>query len=123
MAVFEPDQFRNIVLVGHTGAGKTSLAEALLFKAGVTNRLGSVQDGSSILDTTEEEKEKLSSLESAICYLTHTNLHVNILDTPGSAAFCGHAIEVQITHGCQHPALGARADAINHKLYETLTRT
>ncbi|MHC4696707.1 MAG: elongation factor G, partial [Planctomycetota bacterium] len=53
---------------------------------------GSVQDGSSILDTAEEEKEKLSSFESAICYLTHNNLHVNLFDTPGSAAFCGHAI-------------------------------
>jgi elongation factor G len=51
-----------------------------------------VQDGSSILDTAEEEKEKLSSFESAICYLTHNNLHVNLFDTPGSAAFCGHAI-------------------------------
>jgi elongation factor G len=92
MAVFKPDQYRNIALVGHSGSGKTSLAEALLFKAGVTNRLGSVQEKTSILDSTEEEKEKLSSLESAACYLTHGGIHANIIDTPGSPTFCGQAI-------------------------------
>jgi len=92
MAIFQPHQFRNISLVGHTGAGKTSLAEALLFKAGVTNRLGSVQDGTSILDHTEEEREKLSSVESAVCHLTHGGVQVNIVDTPGAAAYCGYAI-------------------------------
>ncbi len=92
MAVLKPDEIRNIVLVGHTGSGKTSLAEALLFKAGATNRLGSVTDGTSILDSSDDEKEKLHSLDSAICHLTHKKLHVNIMDTPGSAAFCGHAI-------------------------------
>ncbi|MBU0719039.1 MAG: elongation factor G [Planctomycetes bacterium] len=92
MAVFNPDQYRNIALVGHTGAGKTSLAEALLFKAGVTNRLGSVPERTSILDSSEEEREKLSSLESAVCSLEYRDTHVNIIDTPGATAFCGQAI-------------------------------
>ena len=92
MAIFELHQYRNIALVGHGGCGKTSLAEALLFKAGVTNRLGSVADGSSILDYTEEEKERLSSLDSALCYLSHDGIHANIVDTPGTPAFCGPAI-------------------------------
>ena len=92
MAVLNPDQYRNIALVGHSGSGKTSLAEALLFKAGVTNRLGSVQDRSSILDASDEEKEKQSSLDSALCHLTHKGVHVNIVDTPGTPAFCGSAI-------------------------------
>ncbi len=92
MSVVEVDHYRNIAFVGHGGCGKTSLAEALLFKAGATNRLGSVQEKSSILDYTDEEKEKLSSLDSAVCHLTHKGLHVNIVDAPGTAAFCGSAI-------------------------------
>ena len=92
MALFNPDQYRNIALVGHSGCGKTSLAEALLFKAGVTNRLGSVQDRSSILDWSEDEKEKQSSFDSAVCHLEHNGIHVNIIDTPGTPAFCGSGI-------------------------------
>ena len=82
MAVVEIDRYRNIALVGHGGCGKTSLAEALMFKAGITNRLGSVPDKTSILDHSEEEREKLSSHDSAVCYVTHNGLHVNIIDTP-----------------------------------------
>ena len=92
MAALDVDRYRNIALVGHGGSGKTSLAEALLFKAGVTNRLGSVPDKTSILDYSDEEKEKQSSLDSALCYLTHKGMHVNIVDTPGTPAFCGSAI-------------------------------
>ena len=92
MSSIEPNRFRNIAILGHRGAGKTSLAEALLFKAGVTTRLGSVQDKTSILDHTEEEKDRLSSLDSALCHLTYKDLHVNIIDTPGTQAFCGTAI-------------------------------
>ncbi|UCE62101.1 MAG: elongation factor G [Phycisphaerales bacterium] len=92
MAVLQPDQHRNVVFVGHSGSGKTSLAEALLFKTGATNRLGSVQDGSSILDASEEEREKLSSLESAVCFLKHKDTLINLVDTPGSADFCGQAV-------------------------------
>ena len=92
MSSIEPNRFRNIAILGHRGCGKTSLVEALLFKAGVTTRLGSVQDKTSILDHTEEEKERMSSLDSALCHLTYKDLHVNIIDTPGTQAFCGTAI-------------------------------
>jgi len=92
MALLEPDQIRNIALVGHGGSGKTSLAEALLFKAGVTNRLGKVQDKSSILDWSDEAREKLSSFESSLAHFAHNGLHVNLIDTPGTVAFCGTAI-------------------------------
>jgi len=92
MALLEPHQYRNIALVGHGGSGKTSLAEALLFKTGVTNRLGKIQEKSSILDYTEESREKLSSLDSAVASLTHNGLHINLIDTPGLMAYCGPAI-------------------------------
>jgi len=92
MAAITTENIRNIVLVGHNGAGKTTLAEAMLFKAGMTNRLGSVNDGTSVLDFTDEEKEKKSSYHSATCYLTHKGSHINIIDTPGASDFCGYAI-------------------------------
>jgi len=109
MAIFDVDKYRNIALVGHGGAGKTSLAEALLFKAGVTNRLGSVPDKTSILDYTDEEKEKLSSLDSAVCALTHKGLHVNIVDTPGAPAFCGTAIAALAAAECAVIVISASA--------------
>jgi elongation factor G len=92
MASFTTENIRNIVLVGHNGAGKTTLAEALLFKTGVTNRLGSVNDGTSVLDFTDEEKEKRSSYHSSLCHITHRGTHINLLVTPGSGDFCGEAI-------------------------------
>jgi elongation factor G len=92
MAVISTENIRNIVLIGHNGAGKTTLAEAMLFKAGVTTRLGSVNEGTTVLDFTDEEKEKRSSYHSALCYLTHQGVHINIVDTPGANDFCGEAI-------------------------------
>ncbi len=100
MAVLQPDQYRNFTLIGHSGGGKTTLAEALLFKAGATNRLGSVTDKSSILDASEEERDKGSSIESAVAHFTHSGLHVNMIDTPGTQAFCGHAIAALAASEC-----------------------
>jgi len=91
MAVFKVEDYRNIALVGHGGAGKTTLSEACLFKAGVTKRQGSVDDKTSCLDFTDEEKEKGHSLDSALCSLQHGGKHINILDTPGSTDFIGLA--------------------------------
>lgn len=92
MAVYEIGKYRNVVLIGHGGSGKTSLAEAMLHKAGVTNRLGSTADKTSILDVTDEAREKGGSIDSAICYLSHKGHHINIVDTPGTTAFAGPAI-------------------------------
>jgi elongation factor G len=92
MAVVQIDKYRNVALVGHGGSGKTTLAEALLFKAGMTNRQGSVADKTSILDATEEEREKLCSTDSALCHLKHGDLHVNLVVAPGEGDFCGPAI-------------------------------
>jgi elongation factor G len=85
------ENIRNIALVGHGGSGKTSFAEAILHKTGVTNRLGSVPDGSSMLDFTDEEKEKQCSVYSAVCHVEHDGMHVNIVDTAGGPDFLGQS--------------------------------
>jgi len=88
----KPQNIRNIALIGHGSAGKTSLAEACLHLTGVTSRLGVIADGTCLLDFTDEEKEKQCSLQAAICTVTHGDTQINIIDTPGSPDFCGHAI-------------------------------
>lgn len=82
----------NIALVGHAGAGKTTLGEAMLLKTGVTNRLGSVDDGSSMLDFDDESKERKQSVDSTVFYVEHNGKLLNFIDTPGIADYCGTAI-------------------------------
>ncbi len=84
---------RNIVLLGHGGSGKTSLVEAMLHKTGATNRLGSVDDKSSICDYYDEEKEHRHSIQSALVYIEHAGKLINIIDTPGYPDFIGPAIK------------------------------
>ncbi len=83
---------RNIVLLGHAGSGKTSLAEAILHKTGATNRLGSVDDKTSICDYLDEEKEHQHSISSAVVHANHNGKIINIIDTPGYPDFTGPAI-------------------------------
>ena len=89
MADYKTKDIRNIALVGHGHSGKTTLADLLLFKAGVNSRAGSVDDGSSLLDTDDEEKERKSSITSSVCHLTHKGKRINIVDTPGYPDFVG----------------------------------
>ncbi len=86
------DKVRNVVLVGHGGAGKTTLAEAMLFMAGETSRLGSVDDGHSSLDYDSEEQKRTMTVNLSLAPLTHKGVKVNIIDTPGYADFVGDAI-------------------------------
>jgi len=92
MANYTAEDIRNIVLLGHAGAGKTTLAEAILHKAGVTNRLGSVDDKSSVMDCDDEEKERGHSIDSAIGYIDYQSKVINFIDTPGYPDFQGAAI-------------------------------
>ncbi len=92
MATIPIADIRNIVFVGHSGAGKTSLAESLLYKSGATNRLGSVVDKTSIFDFAEDEKEAAHSIDSSVCCIQHDGKHVNIIDTPGATDYCGQAV-------------------------------
>lgn len=92
MAVHQPSEIRNIAFIGHSSAGKTSLVEAILHKTGVTTRLGSVTDKTSILDSAHDEQESSHSIDSAVCYVSYGGKHINIIDTPGANAFCGQSM-------------------------------
>ncbi|MBN2561475.1 MAG: elongation factor G [Phycisphaerae bacterium] len=92
MPNYTGNDIRNIALVGHSGSGKTSLCEAFLHVTGATNRLGSVADKTSHLDTDEEEKERECSIESHVLNVSHDGKTLNIIDTPGAPDFIGPAI-------------------------------
>ncbi len=86
------DKVRNVVLVGHGGAGKTSLAEAMLYLSGATKRLGTVDDGHSGLDYDPEEIKRKFTINLALAPVMHDGVKINIIDTPGYADFMGDAI-------------------------------
>ncbi|HET6507522.1 MAG TPA: elongation factor G [Baekduia sp.] len=86
------DRIRNVALVGHRGAGKTSLHEAPLFQAGVLNRLGSVTDGTTVSDADPDEKARQMSISLALSSFEWQERKVNLLDTPGDASFIADAL-------------------------------
>jgi elongation factor G len=87
--VYESTDIRNVVLVSHGGAGKTSLAECLLHTAKATPRLGKVDDGSSILDYGDDEIERKITINLSVAHLDWRNIRINLIDTPGYADFYG----------------------------------
>ncbi|MDP9403287.1 MAG: elongation factor G [Actinomycetota bacterium] len=87
MKSFPPERIRNVALVGHGGAGKTTLAEALLFHAGLISRQGRVEDGSTTTDFDPEEIKRCISLAVALAPLEHDGHKINLLDCPGYADF------------------------------------
>ncbi|MEA3020126.1 MAG: elongation factor, partial [Actinomycetota bacterium] len=89
MRAFPPSKIRNVALVGHSGSGKTTLAEALLHCAGATNRVGRVEDGSTVCDFEPEEIKRGISLSLALAPFEHAGHKVNLIDTPGYADFIG----------------------------------
>jgi elongation factor G len=86
---YPTESIRNIVLVGHGGAGKTSLAEALLFRSGATTRLGKTTEGNTVCDYDEEEIRRGISISTALAPVEWNGCKVNVLDAPGYADFLG----------------------------------
>ncbi len=84
-----PSTIRNVVLVGHGGAGKTTLAEALLHAAGLTTRMGRIEDGNTVTDFEPEEIERASSVGLAVAPFEWADHKINMVDTPGYADFVG----------------------------------
>src|SRR4051794_37609295 len=86
------DRIRNVALVGHRGSGKTSVNEALLFEAGVTNRLGSVADGTTVSDSAVDEKAREMSISASVSSFTWKDRKVNLIDTPGEPSFVADSL-------------------------------
>src|SRR5215216_836434 len=92
MTAVEPGKIRNVAVVGHRGTGKTSLVESMLFQTGATNRLGTVESGSTVSDWDEDEQRRPMSLSASICHVEWQGRKINLIDTPGDAGFQGDAI-------------------------------
>src|ERR1700753_1070281 len=86
------DRIRNVALAGHRGSGKTSLHEALLYEAGVVNRLGSVVEGTTVSDSDPDEKARQMSISLALSTFEWQERKVNLLDTPGDSSFIADAL-------------------------------
>ena len=87
MKVYDAAGIRNIALVGHSGSGKTQLAAAMLFDAGTVNRLGKVDEGTTVTDFDEEEIARKHTLSSTPAYVEWNKAKINLIDTPGVANF------------------------------------
>ena len=93
MKVYNAELRRHIAIAGHGGRGKTTLAEAMLFLAKATERLGKISEGTSILDYDAEEKRRRTSVSMAVGPLEWKDVKVNLLDTPGLFDFAGGVSE------------------------------
>ncbi len=89
MKAYSTEKIRNLALVGHSGSGKTSLIEALLFSTGAINRKGKVEDGNTVSDFTKEEINKGISMSTSVVPIEYKDMKINLIDTPGYFDFVG----------------------------------
>src|SRR5688572_20711095 len=87
MKVYDASSIRNVAVVGHGGSGKTQLISAMLFVAGAVNRIGKVDDGTTVTDFDEEEIARKHTLSSSLAHVEWQKTKINIIDTPGFANF------------------------------------
>ncbi len=99
MAAAELEKLRNVGILGQGGSGKTSLGEAMLFAAGATQRLGRVQDGTSVFDHEPEEIKHQVSISTAFHSLSWKKHSLTVVDTPGYAAFLADSINCMRAFG------------------------
>lgn len=93
MNVYTTDKIRNVVLLGHGGCGKTSLAEAMAYLGGITSRMGKVADGNTLSDFGKEEQKRQISISTSVIPIEWDGVKINLLDTPGFFDFAGEVEE------------------------------
>ena len=91
MKAYDTPSIRNVAIVGHSGSGKTQLTSALLFDAGMVNRLGMVDDGTTVTDFDEEAIARKHTLTASVAYAEWNKTKINLIDTPGMANFLSEA--------------------------------
>ena len=91
MNVYTTEKIRNVVILGHGGAGKTSLVEAMAFLSGITSRMGNVADGNTISDYDKEEQNRKFSISTSVVPVIRKDVKINVLDAPGYFDFVGEA--------------------------------
>ena len=109
MNIYTTDKIRNVALLGHGGAGKTSLVEAMAYLSGITSRMGKVEDGNTVSDFGKEEQKRKISISTSVVPIEWEGYKVNIIDTPGFFDFAGEVEEAL-------SAAGAAIIVVNGKL-------
>lgn len=124
MKSYESSKIKNIALAGHGGSGKTSLVEALLFKSGVTDRLGKISDGNTVSDFNSEEIKRKSSIYSSLTYYEKDELKINLIDTPGLFDYAGGMVEGIYASGCTMITVSAKSGVKvgTEKAYDCATK-
>jgi elongation factor G len=100
MAAVESGKIRNVAVTGHRGTGKTSLVEAMLFQAGAVNRLGTIEQGSTVMDWDEDEQRRQMTISSSLAHLEWQGRKINLIDTPGEPSFQGEMVSsIRVVEG------------------------
>lgn len=92
MSKYSPDKIRNVALCGHGSSGKTTLIDHILFKTGAVNKLGNVDEHTSLVDFDDIEKQHKYTIEAKLVHFDHAGLHFNLIDTPGYPDFIGQTL-------------------------------
>jgi elongation factor G len=100
MPSVESGKIRNVAVTGHRGTGKTSLVEAMLFQAGAVNRLGSIEQGSTVGDWDEDEQRRQMTISASLAHLDWQERKINLIDTPGEPSFQGDTVSsIRVVEG------------------------
>ena len=100
MPAVESGKIRNVAVTGHRGTGKTSLVEAMLFQAGAVNRLGAIEQGSTVGDWDEDEQRRQMTISASLAHLEWQGRKINLIDTPGEPSFQGEMVSsIRVVEG------------------------
>ncbi len=108
MKKYSAENIRNVAILGHSGAGKTSFCEAVLYKSGVVDRPGKSNDGNTVLDFDDEEKKRHISINTSVASCVWEDTKVNLIDTPGDFDFLGEVVQALRVADCGIVVLSAK---------------
>lgn len=123
MKNYTTDKIRNLSLVGHSGSGKTSLIEALLYKTGAIDKKGRVEDGSTVSDYENQEKKRHISIQTSIIPIEFEDYKINFIDSPGFFDFEGEVLQaLRASEAALFVIDGENGIEVGTKILEIYTR-